>query len=257
MISFLNGILYDGEPIVRDLEILDPYQAPKIVGIKATYLDVRAHLNTGETVIIEMQVLNIAGFEKRVLYNAAKAYAVQLDAGKKYMTLNAVIAVTITDFEMFPTFSSVISRFVLKERNELIDYPIGDLELVFVELPKFTRSLAEIETLSDQWLFFLKNAPDLSIVPREMETIPEIQQAFEIAQQSNLTRGELEEIEKQGMYIQDQLGIVIKATEDGMTQGRKDAKIEIAQKLLNLLDNSTISATTGLSISEVQALRSL
>ena len=42
-----------------------------------------------------------------------------------------------------------------------------------------------------------------------------------------------------------------------MTQGRKDAKIEIAQKLLNLLDNSTISATTGLSISEVQALRSL
>ena len=173
------------------------------------------------------------------------------------MTLNAMIAVTITDFGMFPTFSSVISRFVLKERNELIDYPIGDLELVFVELPKFTRSLAEIETLSDQWLFFLKNAPDLSIVPREMETIPEIQQAFEIAQQSNLTRGELEEIEKQGMYIQDQLGIVIKATEDGMTQGRKDAKIEIAQKLLNLLDNSTISATTGLSISEVQALRSL
>lgn len=82
MISFLNGILYDGEPIVRDLEILDPYQAPKIVGIKATYLDVRAHLNTGETVIIEMQVLNIAGFEKRVLYNAAKAYAVQLDSGQ-------------------------------------------------------------------------------------------------------------------------------------------------------------------------------
>jgi hypothetical protein len=37
LISFLNGILYGGEPVVADLEILNPYQAPRIPGIKATY----------------------------------------------------------------------------------------------------------------------------------------------------------------------------------------------------------------------------
>ena len=136
LISFLNGMLYDGHPTIQDLEILNPYQAPKVLGIKATYLDIRAKLNNGSMVIIEMQVLNVAGFEKRVLYNAAKAYSMQLDSGQSYVKLNPVIAVTIVDFELFPGVKEVISRFVLKERQMLIDYPINDLELVFVELPR-------------------------------------------------------------------------------------------------------------------------
>ena len=68
LISFLNAILYEGESIIQDLTILNPYQAPRILGVKASYLDVKAILISGETVIIEMQVLNIEGFEKRILY---------------------------------------------------------------------------------------------------------------------------------------------------------------------------------------------
>jgi hypothetical protein len=47
--------------------------------VKDTYLDIKAQFSTGETVIIEMQVLNVEGFEKRILYNAAKAYSIQLN----------------------------------------------------------------------------------------------------------------------------------------------------------------------------------
>jgi predicted transposase/invertase (TIGR01784 family) len=259
LISFLNSLIYNGDAIVQELEILNPYQAPKIVGIKATYLDVRAKLCTGEWVIIEMQVLNVAGFEKRVLYNAAKAYAVQLDSGAHYTTLNPVIALTITDFEMFPEFPEVMSRFVLKERNTLVDYPSCDIELIFAELPKFTLSIDQLLSVSEKWLYFLKNAPNLETVPLSMDTIPELHQAFEIAQQSNLNRDELEELEKQQIYIQDQRGVIIKATEtglqQGLKQGRQDEKIEIAKRLLDLLDDATIAATTGLSPDEIQALR--
>ena len=77
LISFLNGILYGGRSIIEDLTILNPYQAPRIRGVKDTYLDVKAKLHSGETVIIEMQVLNVEGFEKRILYNATKSYAMQ------------------------------------------------------------------------------------------------------------------------------------------------------------------------------------
>ena len=62
--SFLNGILYAGDSIIQDLIILDPYQAPRILGIKSNYLDVKARLSNGNWVIIEMQVLNVEGFEK-------------------------------------------------------------------------------------------------------------------------------------------------------------------------------------------------
>ena len=70
LISFLNSILYPDNPQIEDLTILNPYQAPKIRGIKDTYLDVKATITGNKTVIIEMQILNIEGFEKRIKRNS-------------------------------------------------------------------------------------------------------------------------------------------------------------------------------------------
>ncbi len=94
-------MLYEDKETISDLTIINPYQAPRLRGLKDTYLDVKAQLVDNKTVIIEMQVLNLEGFEKQILYNAAKAYSIQLDAREDYTLLNPVIALTITDFNMF------------------------------------------------------------------------------------------------------------------------------------------------------------
>ena len=255
LISFLNGILYQGRSTVRDLTILNPYQAPKIRGVKETYLDVKALLSTGETVIIEMQVLNVEGFEKRILYNAAKAYSIQLNAGEAYSGLNPVIALTITDFRMFEEIESPISRFALKEKDCLVNYPIEDLELAFVELPKFTRSLAELESLTDKWIYFLQHAPDLRTIPATMGEVVEIQQAFEMASQASLTPEELDELEHQLFFIQDQRGAIAKATRLARQEERRQTQFEIARRLLETMDNSAIAQITDLTIAEIQQLR--
>ena len=192
LISFLNALLYDGHSIIQDLTILNPYQVPKILGVKESYLDVKAQLKNGSWVIIEMQVLNVAGFEKRVLYNATKTYSAQLKIDDQYSVLNPVIALTVTDFEMFKESDRPISRFVLKEKNSLVDYPISDLELVFIELPKFKTPLSNLETLTDKWIYFLQYAKDLSVVPETMGAIAAIRQAFDIANQAGLTPEELD-----------------------------------------------------------------
>ncbi|MDX2241141.1 MAG: Rpn family recombination-promoting nuclease/putative transposase [Leptolyngbyaceae cyanobacterium bins.302] len=253
LISFLNAILYAENPTIVDLEILDPYQAPRIKGIKDSFLDVKATITGNKTVIIEMQVLNVLGFEKRVLYNAAKAFSIQLDVGDDYTLLNPVIALTITDFEMFPNSSKIISRYALKEKEELTTYS-NDIELVFVELPKFTKELDELETLTDKWLYFLKSANKLKSVPPTMELIPAISQAFKVAQQSKLTRKELEVLEKREMFIHDSHNAILKAKQQGMEQGRREQAIAIARQLLDVLDVETISQKTGLSVEEIQAL---
>lgn len=251
LISFLNALLYDAHPIIEDLEILNPYLAPRIRGIKDTYLDVRARITGNKTVIIEMQVLNVEGFEKRILYNAAKAYSIQLGVRKDYALLNPVIALTITDFEMFPNLDKVISRFALKEKEFLVDYLIYDIELVFVELPKFSNGLDELETLTEKWLYFIKSARSLETVPETMARVPEIQKAFEIANQASLSREELEDLEKREIYIHDQRNAIKKA----VNQAVKQKSVEIANRLLNVLDEETISQTTGLSLEEVQKLK--
>ena len=228
LISFLNALLYDARPVIEDLEILNPYLAPRIRGVKDTYLDVKARITGNKTVIIEMQVLNVEGFEKRILYNAAKAYSIQLDSGEDYTLLNPVIALTITDFEMFPTLDKVISRFVLKEKDFLVDYLIYDIELVFVELPKFTKELQELESLTDKWIYFLKSARKLESVPETMGNVPEIQKAFEVANQANLTREELEDLEKREIWIHDQRNAIIRA----VNQAVKQNKIEMPSNFL-------------------------
>ena len=255
LISFLNAILYQGNSAIQSLEILNPYQPPKIRGIKDTYLDIRAKLNNEQTVIIEMQVLNVEGFEKRILYNAAKAYSIQLDTGVDYTLLNPVIALTITDFEMFPNLDQVISRFVLKERDYLVDYLIYDIELVFVELPKFGKRLEELETLTDKWIYFLKNAKSLEVVPEPMGEVEAIKKAFEVANRADLTREELEDLEHQEIYIQDQRNAITKAVKQAVSQAMKEKALEIAKGLLDLLDEATIAQTTGLSIEEIQKLK--
>ena len=263
LISFLNAILYDGNVVIKDLEILNPYLAPRIRGVKATYLDVKARLDNGTTVIIEMQVLNIEGFEKRILYNAAKAYSTQLGVGQDYNLLDPVIALTITDFEMFPEMNQLISRFILKEKDFLIDYPIYDIELVFVELPKFDKEVDRLETLADKWLYFLKCARQLDVVPESMNLVPEIKQAFAIANEVNLTPEQIEDMEMQEMFIHDQRNAIKKALnqgrqeglDEGVEHGKVLAKLEMARKLLDVLDDEAISQASGLSVEDVAQLR--
>ncbi|MGD1898718.1 MAG: Rpn family recombination-promoting nuclease/putative transposase [Phormidesmis sp.] len=258
LISFLNALLYEGRPTIEDLEIIDPYQAPQLKGMKDTFLDVKATISEGKTVIIEMQVLNVLGFEKRVLYNAAKAFSIQLDSGEAYARLTPVIALTITDFEMFPDSLEVISRYGLREHNRLTTYS-DDIELVFVELPKFSKSLDELETITDRWIYFLQQADTLETVPSGWQDIEPLKKAFEIAELSNLSREELDVFQRKQIFLQDSQNAVLKGIEQGIEQGiergeRRKAEA-IAKALLDVLDLETISEKTGLSVDAIAALK--
>ena len=263
LISFLNALIYEGNSIIEDLEIINPNLPPRVQGLKDTYLDVKAKLTDGTLVIIEMQVLNVQSFGKRVLYNAAKTYAFQLQTGEGYRMLKPVIALTITDFEMFANSEKLISRFVYKEVSTNLKYPENDIDLVFIELPKFTKEEAQLETLTDKWIYFIKYARTLTSVPETMDNIPEIHKAFEIANQVNLSREELEDLERRELFIYDQQGAMLKAAqegrergiEQGREQGRREEKLAIARQLLLRLDDATISQITGLSLEDVLSLR--
>ncbi|MEG4529117.1 Rpn family recombination-promoting nuclease/putative transposase [Microcoleus sp. D2_18a_D3] len=225
LMSFLNAMLYNGEPTITDLEIIDPYAAPAITGLKDSYLDVKAKITGDKTVIIEMQVINVEAFTKRVIYNAAKTYATQLKPREGYSKLNPLIALTITDFILFENTEKFLSHFVFKEVEENFEY-YREIELVFLELPKFHKKLEEVENLIQSWVYFIKNAPELEEIPDVLASVPEIQTAFNIANRSNLNLDELEALEKREMFFEDQRGAVIKGMQEGRQEGRQEGLIE-------------------------------
>lgn len=219
LISFLNALLYEGQSIIEDLEIIDPYSAPSIPTLKDTFLDIKAKISGNKIVIIEMQVLNVVAFDKRVVYNAAQTFFTQLKSGQGYSRLNPVIALTITDFQMFSQRNKVISRFTFADMQDSFVYPDHPLDLVFVELPNFQKELAELETITDKWIYFLKQTNTLETIPETMGEVPEIQKALRIANVANLSLQELEDLEKQQMFLEDQRGAILKGIEEGLQQG--------------------------------------
>ncbi len=257
LISFLNALLdFNGEKIT-ELTIVDPYQIPLLQGMKDTFVDVKAVLSNQTKVIIEMQVLNVEGFEKRILYNAAKSYSTQLLKGEKYHLLNPVVALTITDFVMFDDLKDIMSTFKLLEKNHLINYS-DDIQLVFVELPKFLKTDQELTNITDKWIYFVKNAGSLEYIPETLQNNQEIQQAFTIANTASLSRAELELQEKRHDFIRLQQGSIELARSQGKQEGKEETRLEIAKNLLAAgLEMSLIIKTTGFSQLELEKIKNL
>ena len=262
LISFLNSIIdFDEKEKIVDLTIVDPYQIPMIIGMKDTFVDVKAKLLNHKNVIIEMQVLNVEGFEKRILYNAAKTYSTQLMKAEAFSTLEPIIALTITDFIMFEKIENVISYFSLFEKDTLIKYN-DEIELIYIELPKFNKDEEKLETIRDKWIYFIKNAGRLEYTPKTLIKESQIEKAFEIANTASMTKDELETQHKRHDFINLQKGSIELALKQGMQQGmqqgmeagEKKKAVEIAKKLLDRgEDREIISAITGLTMEEITA----
>lgn len=267
LICFLNAVLdlRDDHAII-DLTILNPYQAPKISLLKETNLDARAQTAGGVTFIVEMQVEKQDYFGKRALYYAAKAYVSQIVKGDEYPKLNQVIFIGIMDFAVFETDAYLSTHLLMEKRSGKQE--IRDLELNFIELPKFTKSLEELETIVEKWVYFFQHADDLTMVPELLADPPELVEAFEILAQHTWTQDELDIYEywlMQEAGHQDALKTAArdgynqgmeKGMENGMEKGEHRRAINMAREMLrDHVPLENIVKWTGLDLATVDALR--
>ncbi|MCU0544589.1 MAG: hypothetical protein MUE44_20875 [Oscillatoriaceae cyanobacterium Prado104] len=88
-----------------------------------------------------------------------------------------------------------------------------------------------------------------------MAEVPAIHQAFVVAQQSKLSRKELEILEKRQMFLHDNRNAILKARQEGLQEGEKRKALESARSLLDVLDVETMARKTGLAAADVQRLR--
>lgn len=254
LISFLNAIVYDGEQVIKDLTIVNPYNPGQTLSLKDTYLDVKAVLADGSIVVIEMQIASMAAFNKRVAYNLAKAYANQLVKGEDYPRLNPAIAVTITDFILFQQTEDVINKFVFQEREKKFEILNQELQLIFLELPKFKKTLSELKNLTDKWIYFLREAAMLEDIPESLGEVSEIKFALNLANQANMTVEELDIVDRRGMMLQDEKGRIIYAEQKGEQKGESRLILRLLKKRFGEITAETSSQVQNLSIEDLESL---
>jgi predicted transposase/invertase (TIGR01784 family) len=254
LISFLNSVLdFKGKKQIKEVTLVNPYQVPKIKDLKNTILDIKAKNKKNEEFIVEMQVEKDKEFAKRSLYYTSKSYVNQIKKGDEYPKLKKVYFIGILNFKIFSN-KDYISRHLILNR-ETMKQELEDFEFNFIELPKFKKKLNELETILDKWIYFIKEAENFEMIPKEYENIEEFKTAFEKAKIYNWDKEELEVYDYVAIREGRRQSELETAKEDGRNEGKMEAKIEIAKNLLDILDNETISLKTGLDIKTIESLR--
>ncbi len=270
LISFLNAVLHlDEAHAVVGVTLLDPYEAPKTKYQRDSFLDVKCLDVRGATYVVEMQVAYVAGFEKRVIYNASKAYANQLLKGELYPKLNQVLAINILDFILFDDFEHYLSCHEMREKISGNRY-LDEIRYYFIELPKFHKTGPELENHVEKWIYFIKHARDLETIPETLDE-PVFHHAFDLANRANMTLKELEAYDASITVMLDDRGRVEGAREIGQKIGqkigeeigekrgeetgiqRKAREVALAMRKKNMA-SGLIAELTGLAVEKIETL---
>ena len=192
----------------------------------------------GRTYIIETQVGDIDGFAKRVLFYSSKSYSDQIKRADFYRKLRPVIFIGILDF-VHTENKNYISRSQIRD-VETGEQTVKDMEFTFIELPKFTKELAELKTLTEKWVYFIKNAENLEVIPDNIND-EGLKSAYEEANVQTWTQEELDAYEYAFMREEDERARLDKAEIKGKMDGinglySNGVSIEIIARYFNLTE---------------------
>lgn len=261
LISFLNAVMKPIDPI-KSVQIMNSDIEKEHIEDKYSRLDIKAITNKGEYINIEIQVKNEYNMIKRSLYYWSKMFESQIVEGDNYNKLAKTVCINILDFKYLKN-DNFHNAYRLKEINtneELTD----TMELHFIEIPKL-RKVDDSEEISDMleaWITFIQS-PTSKVINKLERSSQEIKQAKEELLRLSGDDKERERYEKRKESILEKVSLIETAEQKGIEKGKKEGlkegakkeKFEIAKKLLDILDDETISIKIGLPLEEIKELR--
>lgn len=187
---FLNHFLEDERGKITDVTILEPKHDD--------LLEITCKDQKGKEFIVALHTMPEECSGKEIFCLASRSYADQIDIVKNIYKLKPVFFVGILNFK-FASNPHYISRHTFLDSETKENY-FKHLNFVLIELPKFNKSEEEIESVVDQWMFFLKNAKNCDSIP-EMIREEEIKKAFEEITPPNSDVTNTKSIASGAMYL--------------------------------------------------------
>lgn len=260
--DFLESIL-DIE--IKNITIQNPEIPKNIKNSKVGILDIRAEINGDEITEVEMQVHNQYNIDKRSPTYLTKIYSEQLNEWEPYIKVKKVAVINILNFNYYKrnSYHSVARmKFEESKESEKVDlgyivedkYATDDLEMHFIELPKFRMKDPNMSSKLEQWLCLICNEEEMIEMARNKNK--EIDKAKKELERLAMNPEEKEMYNLRLKAIRDEMNIRESGFIDGKEEGKKEQKIEIAKNMLQENINiDVISKVTGLSLEEIESLK--
>lgn len=252
LIDFLNALLPHPNKIV-DLSFKNTEQLGQTELDRKAVYDIYCENDNGEKFIVELQKAKQNYFKERTIYYSTFPIRQQAEKGEWNYNLKAVYCVGILDFtfddyESEPEKSEVVHNIKLKNQNGKTFY--GKLTYIYIEMPNFKKTEAELETRLDKWLYFIKHLEDFQTIPTIFKD-EVFTQAFEKAELARFGQAELDSYENSLKSYRDLKGVIDTAFEEGQSL----RNIEVAKTLKKRgVSMDIIIEATGLSESGINTL---
>ncbi len=191
LISFLNSVLErkEGEKIVN-VTVTNPQNTVDTIDQKTTIVDVRCIDQCNKNYIVEMQVAPQRDYPARATYYASLGIARQLAPKDVYRMITPVIFVGITRFKLFESPEYLSHHTILNTKTH--EHALRHLEFHFIELPKFTKSIDQLDSVVDKWIYLLQNAATLMKIPPQLSNPIELSNAMDTLIEAKLLPEELD-----------------------------------------------------------------
>lgn len=195
LISFLNALLQGTEKIL-DLKYINTENLGTQEYDRKAVFDVYCETEDGRKILVEMQKAEQQFFKDRSIFYSTFPIRDQAVKGNSWdYHLNAVYTIGILNFcfdEDDPAYYHHVVKLVDMDTHKVF---YDKLTYIYLEMPKFNKTVDELDTMFDKWLFAIKNMASLlerPVVLRD-KVFRHLFEAAEIARFNPLERMSYEE----------------------------------------------------------------
>ena len=256
LINFLNS-LFDGEEVIKDVKYLNSENVGDVYTERKAIFDVYCENEKGEKFIVEMQNAYQTYFKDRSLFYSTFPIREQAPKGSDWnFCLKKVYVVALLNYKMsdeaFDSSDTIHTIALMDTKTNKVFN--AKLMFKYVEVGRFDKTDEELTSLSDKWMYVLKNLSRLDNRPAALrEKI--FTKLFAAASVARFTPTELREYEDSLKAYRDIKNSLDTAKEEGREEGREQRNIEIAKKMLAAgMDIDIIINMTDLSKDEIEKL---
>jgi len=252
LLDFLNELLKEEQGQIKDLTYLKTEQLGTSDIDRKAIFDLYCENEKGEKFIVELQKSKQNFFKDRTVYYSTFPIREQAKRADWDYELKAVYTIAILDF-VFDADKNEPDKFRYDVKLTDIETKkvfYNKLTFIYLEMPKFNKTIDELESRFDKWLFVLRNLNRLDRVPEKLkEQI--FEKLFETAEIAKFTPDQVRSYKDSLKYYRDLKNSLDTARDEGKIEG----KIEVAKQALKKgLSVKDISDLTGLSEKEINDL---
>lgn len=257
LLDFLSELLKDEQGQIVDIT----YKKTEHLGAtevdRKAIFDLYCENEKGEKFIVELQKTKQNFFKDRSLYYSTFPIREQAMKADWNFELKKIYLIAILDFK-FEAKSVHPEKYrsnVLLKDQETNDVFYDKLQYIFLEMPRFNKSIDELETRFDKWLYVIKNLHKIDRIPDNLRERV-FEKLFETAEIAKFTPDQINQYEDSLKYYRDLKNSLDTARDEGIEIGLEQGVLNVAKNAIqNGLDNQTISEITGLSVEVVESLR--